>query len=124
DADDAVVVRGRRIGEVPLRAGRFDRHEPYFVVAMPPSTGMIAPVMYDDARELRKIAVPAMSSGRPMRRSGVACTMLSPAASSVAGRMRDWNGPGGMAFTVISGARCFARWRVRWCTAAFDAAYA
>ena len=66
------------------------------------------------------MAGPAMSSGRPMRLSGIILAISSPAASRVAFIMRDWNGPGAMAFTVIAGARCLARWRVSWCTAAFD----
>ncbi len=36
----------------------------------------------------------------------------------------DSNGPGAMALTVIAGARRRARWRVSWCTAAFDDEYA
>ena len=56
-----------------------------------------------------------------MRRSGIIRGIASPAASMVARIMRDWNGPGAIALTVISGARCFARCRVSWCTAAFDA---
>ncbi len=56
-----------------------------------------------------------------MRRSGIIRAIPSPAASRVARIIRDWNGPGAMALTVISGARCLARWRVSWCTAAFDA---
>ena len=62
-----------------------------------------------------------MSSGRPIRFSGIILAIPSPAASSVARIIRDWNGPGAMAFTVIAGARCLARCRVSWCTAAFDA---
>ncbi len=39
-------------------------------VAIPPSTGIIAPVRYAPARDARKTAVPAMSSARPMRFKG------------------------------------------------------
>ena len=70
------------------------------------------------------MAVPAMSSGRPMRLSGAEAAIWSPKASSVAAIIFDSNGPGAMAFTVTAGARRRARWRVSWCTAAFDDEYA
>ena len=70
------------------------------------------------------MAVPAMSSGRPMRFSGADAAIWSPKASRVAAIIFDSNGPGAMAFTVMCcGARRRARWRVSWCTAAFDAEY-
>ena len=66
-------------------------------------------------------AVPAMSSGRPIRFSGAPAAIWSPKASSVAAIIFDSNGPGAMAFTVMAGASRLARWRVSRCTAAFDA---
>ena len=69
------------------------------------------------------MAAPAMSSGRPMRLSGAELAICSPKASSVAAIILDSNGPGAMALTVMIGARRLARWRVSWCTAAFDAEY-
>ncbi len=69
------------------------------------------------------MAAPAMSSGRPMRFSGALAAICSPKASSVAAIILDSKGPGAMAFTVISGASRLARWRVNWCTAAFEAEY-
>ena len=62
-----------------------------------------------------------MSSGRPIRLSGAEAAIASPAAASVAAIIFDSNGPGAMAFTVISGASLLARCRVSWCTAAFEA---
>ena len=65
------------------------------------------------------MAVPAMSSGSPMRRSGHEAMMPSPKASRVAAIILLSNGPGAMAFTVMpSRARRLARTFVRWCTAA------
>src|SRR5687767_14025348 len=69
------------------------------------------------------MAVPAMSSGLPMRLSGADWAMASPAAFSVAAIIFDSKGPGAMALTVIAGARNLARCRVSWCTADFDAEY-
>src|ERR1700691_4696566 len=59
-----------------------------------------------------------------MRFIGAALAISSPNASRVARIILDWNGPGAIAFTVIVGAKVLARWRVSWCTAAFDAEYA
>jgi len=42
--------------------------------------------------QLRKMAGPAMSSGRPMRLRGIIRAIPSPAASRVARIMRDWKG--------------------------------
>ena len=67
------------------------------------------------------MAAPAMSSGRPMRRSGALAAICSPKASSVAAIIFDSKGPGAMAFTVMVGASRLAKCRVSWCTAAFDA---
>lgn len=64
-----------------------------------------------------------MSSGRPIRFIGADAAISSPKASRVAAIIFDSNGPGATAFTVIDGARRRARWRVSWCTAAFDAEY-
>ena len=47
------------------------------------------------------MAVPAMSSGWPMRPIGTCCRIESPKASSVAAIIFDSNGPGAMALTVI-----------------------
>lgn len=47
----------------------------YLVVATPPSTGMMVPVRKLPARDDRKMAVPAMSSGRPMRFNGIILAM-------------------------------------------------
>src|SRR5918995_3831234 len=84
---------------------------------------MTVPVRYEPARDARKMAVPAMSSGRPMRFIGIAAAMASPAAASVAAIIFDSKGPGAMALTVTVGARRRARRRVSWCTAALEAEY-
>ena len=64
-----------------------------------------------------------IESGRPMRFMGAEAAIWSPKAARVAAIIFDSNGPGAMALTVMSGARCLARWRVSWCTAAFDDEY-
>ena len=69
------------------------------------------------------MVTPAMSSGRPMRLRGAAAAICSPNALRVAAIIFDSNGPGAMALTVMVGANCLARCRVRWCTAALDAEY-
>ena len=45
--------------------------------------------------------MPAMSSSRPMRRSGAEAAIESPKASSVAAIIFDLNGPGATALTVM-----------------------
>ncbi len=68
------------------------------------------------------MAMPAMSSGRPMRPSGTVDSITSRKASSVAAIIFDSNGPGLTAFTVMCCLASFcASTFVRWCTAAFDA---
>lgn len=49
----------------------------------PPSRVMVAPLTYAPAREDKKSAVPATSSGVPMRRDGFEATMTSPTVASV-----------------------------------------
>ena len=56
-----------------------------------------------------------------MRRRGALAAICSPKASSVAAIILDSKGPGAMALTVMAGASRLARWRVSWCTAAFEA---
>src|ERR1035437_7098996 len=69
------------------------------------------------------MAVPAMSSGLPIRRSGADASMCSRNASRVAAIIFDSNGPGAMALTVMDGASLLAKWRGIWGTAAFDGEY-
>ena len=69
------------------------------------------------------MAVPAISSGLPIRRRGAEAAIWSPNASRVAAIIFDSNGPGAMALTVMAGASRLAKWRVSWWTAAFDAEY-
>ena len=74
---------------------------------------MTAPVTYAPARLARKIAAPAMSSGRPMRPSGDERAIESPKSRSVAAIIFDSNGPGAIALTVmLRGPSWRARWRV------------
>ena len=94
------------------------------VVAIPPSTGMTAPVTYDPARLDRNTATPAMSSGRPIRPSGDEEAIASPKSRSVCAIIFDSNGPGATAFTVMwRGPSSLARTRVNWWTAALLVAY-
>ena len=88
----------------------------------PPSTGSTAPVTYEPAVLARNRATPAMSLGRPARCIGMCLTISSSAPGWKAKAViLLGNSPGAMALTVMSGARSAARWRVIWCTAAFDA---
>ena len=67
--------------------------------------------------------MPAMSSARPTRLSGVESAICSPKDSRVARIILEGKAPGAIALTVINGASRPARCRVSWCTAAFDAEY-
>src|SRR5690606_14668121 len=109
---------GRRCG------GSVPAWRPHFGVAIPPSTGITAPVTYAPARDDRESAMPAMSSGSPIRPSGQLFLIASPKLRSVSAIILLSNGPGAIAFTVTFGASLRASTRVRWCTAALLDEYA
>ena len=88
-------------------------------VWMPPSTGRIWPVTYDDASEARYTAAAAMSSASPIRLMGVPASLTDLRSSfSTLSSASVTMAPGAMAFTRILGARSAAMVRVSWIIAA------
>ena len=59
-----------------------------------------------------------------MRCSGTVSAIASAWRSRIGAIMRESNGPGAIALTVIVGASRRARCLVKWCSAAFDDVYA
>lgn len=95
---------------------------------MPPSTGMIAPVVQLSSRARRAIQI-AASSGVPARRRGRVAVRVSRSSFSCASVMPALRksdvrmGPGAMALTRMpSGPSSRAQHRVSWASAAFEAA--
>jgi hypothetical protein len=63
--------------------------KPYAVVANPPSTGITAPQTKPLARDARYNAIPAISSGAPMRFIGASSTTWREPCSSIASVIFD-----------------------------------
>src|SRR5271165_1384182 len=92
-------------------------------IVTPPSTTIACPVMKEPAFEARNTAAPAISSGSPMRRSGVvAVTAFSVSAFSHKARAKSvLTRPGAMQLTrTLCGPNSTARLRASWKSAALE----
>ncbi len=57
--------------------GRPIKPPPAFIAKLPPSIGIIAPVIHDEASDANQSANPLMSSERPKRPRGMPCRNVS-----------------------------------------------
>ena len=62
---------------------------PAFLARLPPSNGIRAPVIHDDASEPRKMASPLMSSDWPRRPIGMPRSYVASSLGSAAMRCRS-----------------------------------